>query len=201
MREDNLLCLRKRGWVKTTFPGTQTYPNLIPNMIISSINQLWVADITYIRLRDEFVYLAVILDAFSRKCIGWELCEHLDTSLPLTALKRALENRSLQPGLIHHSDRGVQYGSKEYTDLLTTYGIAISMARKGNPYDNAKAESFIKTLKYEEVYLFEYRTIQEARQRIDYFIGEVYNEDRLHSSLGYLPPSEFEEKLLAAGSA
>ena len=201
MREDNLLCLRKRGWVKTTCQGVQVYPNLVPNMIISSINQLWVADITYIRLRDEFVYLAVILDAFSRKCIGWELNEHLDTSLPLTALKRALENRSLQPGLVHHSDRGVQYGSKEYTDLLKDHGIAISMARKGNPYDNAKAESFIKTLKYEEVYLFEYRTIQEARQRIDYFIGEVYNEDRLHSSLGYLPPSEFEEKFLAAGCA
>ena len=125
----------------------------------------------------------------------------MDTSLPLSALKKALENRSLQPGLVHHSDRGVQYGSQEYTDLLKTYEITISMARKGNPYDNAKAESFIKTLKYEEVYLFEYRTIQEARQRIDYFINKVYNEDRLHSSLWYLPPSQFEEKFLAAGRA
>lgn len=201
MREDNLLCLKKKGWVKTTFPGTQVYPNRIPNMVITSINQVWVADITYIRLHDEFIYLAVILDAFSRKCIGWELSKHLDVSLTLSALKKALLTRSVQPGLIHHSDRGVQYGSHEYTDLLQTHGIGISMARKGNPYDNATAESFIKTLKYEEVYLCEYRTIQEAQQRIDYFIGEVYNEDRLHSALGYLPPSEFEERVLAAGRA
>lgn len=201
MREDNLLCLNKKGWIKTTFPGTQAYTNRIQNMVITSINQVWVADITYIRLRNEFIYLAVILDAFSRKCIGWELGEHLDVSLTLSALKKALLARSVQPGLIHHSDRGVQYGSNEYTDLLRTHGIAISMARKGNPYDNAKAESFIKTLKYEEVYLCEYRTLHEARQRIDYFIGEVYNEDRLHSALGYLPPSEFEERILAAGRA
>lgn len=201
MGEDNLLCLGKKGWVKTTQQGTQVYPNLIPDIILSSINQVWVADITYIRLRDEFIYLAVILDAFSRKCVGWELNEHLDVSLTLGALKRALVSRSVQPGLIHHSDRGVQYGAKEYTDLLKSYGIMISMARKGNPYDNAKAESFIKTLKHEEVYLFEYRNIQEARQRIDYFIGEVYNEDRLHSALGYLPPAEFEEKFLVTGKA
>jgi transposase InsO family protein len=201
MREDNLLCLKKKGWVKTTYPGTQVYPNLIPNMVITSINQVWVADITYIRLHDEFIYLAVILDAFSRKCIGWELSKHLDVSLTLSALKKALLMRSVQPGLIHHSDQGVQYGSHEYTDLLKTNGIAISMARKGNPYDDAKAESFIKTLKYEEVYLCEYQNIHEARQRIDYFIGEVYNEDRLHSALGYLPPSEFEERVLAAGRA
>ena len=201
MREDNLLCLKKKGWVKTTYPGTQAYPNRIQNMVITSINQVWVADITYIRLHDEFIYLAVILDAFSRKCIGWELSKHLDVSLTLSALKKALLTRSVQPGLIHHSDQGVQYGSHEYTDLLKTNGIAISMARKGNPYDNAKAESFIKTLKYEEVYLCEYQNIHEARQRIDYFIGEVYNEDRLHSALGYLPPSEFEERILAAGKA
>ena len=180
MREDNFLCLRKRGWVKTTFPGTQAYPNLIPNMTISSINQLWVADITYIRLRDAFIYLVVILDAFSRKCIGWELREHLDTSLSLSARKNALVTRSIQPGLIHHLDQ---------------------QARKGNPYDNARAESFIKTLKYEEVYLCEYQNIHEAWQSIDCFINEMYNEDRHHSSLGYLPPSVFEEKFLAAGRA
>ncbi|MFZ2800615.1 MAG: integrase core domain-containing protein [Syntrophorhabdus sp.] len=180
MREDNLLCLRTRGWVKTTFPGTQAYPNLIPNMAISSINQLWVADITYIRLRDAFIYLADILDAFSQKCIGWELLEYLDTSLPLSARKKSLVTRSIQPGRIHHSDQ---------------------QARKGNPYDNARAESFIKTLKYEEVYLCEYQNIHEARQKIDCFINEMYNEDRHHSSLGYLPPSVFEEKFLAAGRA
>jgi putative transposase len=135
---------------------------------------------------------------FLRKRKRWS--EPLDVSLTLTALKRALIARSIHQGLIHHSDRGVQYGAREYTDPLKAHGITISMARRGNPYDNAKAESFITTLKYEEVYLCDYRNIHEAQQRIDYFIGEVHNEDRLHSSLGYLPPSEFEEKILAAGS-
>jgi transposase InsO family protein len=201
MREDNLLCMKRKGWVKTTQQGAAVYPNLIPELALFSLNQLWVADITYIRLRDEFIYLAVILDAFSRKCIGWELSDGLEVSLTIGALKRALFSRSIQPGLIHHSDRGIQYGAREYTDLLKDHGITISMARKGNPYDNAKAESFMKTLKQEEVYLFDYRNIQEARQRIDYFIGEVYNEDRLHSALGYLPPAEFEERFITAAKA
>ena len=201
MREDNLLCMKRKGWVKTTQQGAAAYPNLIPELVLSSLNQLWVADITYIRLRDEFVYLAVILDAFSRKCIGWELSDGLEVPLTIGALKRALLSRFIQPGLIHHSDRGIQYGAREYTDLLKDHGITISTARKGNPYDNAKAESFMKTLKQEEVYLFDYRNIQEARQRIDYFIGEVYNEDRLHSALGYLPPAEFEERFITAAKA
>lgn len=201
MREDNLLCIKRKGWIKTTQSGTTSYPNLAADVPLSSINQLWVADITYIRLSDEFIYLAVILDAFSRRCIGWEISQGLEVSLTLGALKRALMNRSIHSGLIHHSDRGIQYGAREYTDLLTEHGIHISMSRKGNPYDNAKAESFMKTLKQEEVYLFEYRNIQEARRRIDYFIGEVYNEDRLHSALGYLPPAEFEDRFMAEAKA
>jgi len=156
-------------------------------------NQLWVADITYVRLVREFVYLAVILDAFSRRAIGWALSRHLDAALALGALRMALATRPVTPGLIHHSDRGVQYASDEYIDLLTKNGINnISMSRKGNPYDNAQAESFMKTLKYEEVLLNEYETFDEALRRIGRFIEQVYNSKRLHSSLGYLPPVEFE---------
>lgn len=197
MREDNLLCLRKRKYISTTGSGhgLPVYPNLAGDMVLSGINQLWVADITYIRLRREFVYLAVVLDAFSRRCIGWNLGRRLDDGLTLGALLHAIENRQVGPGLVHHSDRGVQYASREYTDLLKESGIAISMSRSGNPYDNAKAESFMKTLKYEEVYLWEYDSFEDAKEQIERFIENAYNIKRLHSAIGYLPPVEFEQQL------
>ncbi len=197
MREDNLLCLRHKRFVATTDAdhGLPVYPNLVPTVTLTGINQLWVADITYVRLPREFVYLAVILDAFSRRCIGWALDRHLDAPLTVAALHHALAERAVAPGLVHHSDRGVQYASHAYTGLLSDRGIAISMSRRGNPYDNAKAESFIKTLKYEEVYLNDYETLAEANASINHFLGEVYNEKRLHSALGYLPPIEFEQTL------
>jgi putative transposase len=197
MREDNLLCLRKRSFIRTTDSrhGLAVYPNLVPELTITSINQLWIADITYIRLLREFVYLSVILDAFSRRLIGWALEPHLQAELALEALRMALATRRVEPGLVHHSDQGVQYASSAYTELLKERGIRISMSRRGNAYDNAKAESFIKTLKYEEVYLFEYERIVEARSRIGHFLEEVYNQKRLHSALGYVPPAEFEQQL------
>jgi putative transposase len=198
MREDNLLCLRRRPFVRTTdskHPFT-VYPNLAREMVPTGINQLWVADITYIRLLCEFVYLAVVLDAFSRRVIGWELGRTLESELTVNALRRALGARRIGPGLVHHSDRGVQYASIEYTNLLKERGIQISMSRKGNPYDNAKAESFMKTLKYEEVYRSDYRDEREVRTGIGQFLEKVYNEKRLHSALSYVPPAEFERSLL-----
>lgn len=194
MREDNLLCLRKKRWIRTTDSshGYRIYPNLTQGLILTHPNQLWVADITYVRLVREFVYLAVIVDAFSRRAIGWALSHHIDTQLSLDALTMALRTRTVTPGLIHHSDQGVQYAATEYTDLLKAHGIGISMSRKGNPYDNATAESFIKTLKYEEVYLNEYETFQDALENIGHFLEAIYNEKRLHSALGYKPPVEFE---------
>lgn len=197
MRDDNLLCLRKRGFVRTTDSAHPwaVYPNLLPELRIEGLDQLWVADITYVRLPQEFVYLAVLLDAYSRRCIGWALDRSLEAELALAALRMALVRRPIRPGLVHHSDRGVQYASQAYTRLLKTHGIRISMSRTGNPYDNAQAESFIKTLKYEEVHLFEYENLVEARERIGHFIEEVYNEKRLHSALGYRPPAEFERLL------
>ena len=166
-------------------------------MVLTGMDQLWRADITYIRLREEFVFLAVILDAFSRRVIGWALDRTLEDELTLTALRMALKHRSMQPGLVHHSDRGSQYASNDYTDLLKANGIQISMSRKGNPWDNAPCESFMKTLKYEEVLRNEYRDLAEARASIREFLEKVYNQKRLHSALGYLPPAEFEAQLAA----
>ena len=198
MREDNLLCLRTRGFVRTTDSAHDcvVYPNLLPELTVSGLDRLWVADITYVRLQHDFVYLAVLLDAYSRRCIGWALDRYLEAELALAALRMALATRPIRPGLVHHSDRGVQYASHAYTNLLKVHEIQISMSRTGNPYDNAQAESFIKTLKYEEVYLFEYQNLAEARGRIGHFIEEVYNAKRLHSALGYRPPVEFERLLV-----
>lgn len=195
MREDNLLCVRRRTFVVTTNSrhNLPVYPNLARQMKPTAINQLWMADITYIRLRTEFVYLAVVLDAFSRRVIGWALGRTLESELAVSALRMALIERQPAPGLVHHSDRGVQYASAVYTELLKQNQAAVSMSRKGNPYDNAACESFIKTLKYEEVYRNEYRDFDDARSSIGEFLKRVYNEKRLHSALGYLPPADFEQ--------
>jgi putative transposase len=197
MREDNLLCLRKRRFVVTTDSNhaLPVYPNLARDMVLTGIDQLWRSDITYVRLETEFVYLAVVLDAFSRKVVGWALGRTLEATLAIEALEMALETRRPAAGLVHHSDRGVQYASGDYTDLLKANGVEISMSRSGNPYDNAQCESFMKTLKYEEVYRNEYRDLAEARAQIGAFIEQVYNEKRLHSALGYLPPARFEAQL------
>lgn len=194
MREDNLLCLRRKRFQVTTDSkhAYTVYPNLVPALEVDGLDQLWVADITYIRFQQEFIYLAVVLDAFSRRCIGWALETYLDARLSVAALNMAVATRTVAPGLVHHSDRGVQYACDDYTALLRTHGIQISMSRCGNPYDNARAESFMKTLKYEEVYLNEYETMTQARTDISHFLESVYNQKRLHSSLGYLPPAEFE---------
>jgi putative transposase len=200
MREDNLLCLRRRKFVATTDSNhnLRVYPNLAKDMELTGIDQLWRADITYIRLETEFVYLAVVLDAFSRRVIGWALDRNLEDDLAIAALKIALQRRNPSDGLTHHSDRGVQYASNDYTGLLKERGIRISMSRSGNPYDNAACESFMKTLKYEEVYRQEYRDLAEARASIDRFIEKIYNGRRLHSALGYRPPVEFERLFLAS---
>ena len=194
MKASDLLVRPLRGFIITTdskhaFP---VYPNLYQNQWPSAPNQIWVADITYIRLPLGFVYLAAIQDVFSRRIVGWALSCSLEATLVIDALTMALKARKPPPGLIHHSDRGVQYACHEYADLLKAHGIAISMSRKGNPYDNAVAESFFKTLKKEEVYLSDYRTPEEARRHIQHFIEHVYNQKRLHSSLGYMPPAEYE---------
>jgi len=195
MREDNLLCVRRRAFAVTTDSrhNLPVYPNLARGIKLTAINQLWIADITYIRLRTEFVYLAVVLDAFSRRVIGWALGRTLEAELPVAALRMALVEREPSPGLVHYSDRGVQSASYGYTEMLKEPQETISMSRKGNPYDNAACESFMKTLKQEEVYRNEYRDFQEARASISDFLERVYNQKRLHSALGYVPPAEFEQ--------
>jgi transposase InsO family protein len=205
MREDNLLCLRKPAFVPATTDGRhgwRIYPNLAWRLQPMAVNQLWVADITYVRLAEDFVYLAVVLDAFSRRAIGWAMAAHLRAELALAALEMALASRTVIAGaLVHHSDRGVQYACGDYVGRLAAHGIVPSMSRVGCPYDNAMAESFMKTLKQEEVDGSAYRTLAEARAAIGRFIEEVYNRQRLHSALAYKAPAEFEAELLPAGSA
>ena len=199
MRRDNLLCLRKRPFVPVTTDSRHQWrivPNLARGLVLTGLDQLWVADITYVRMLEEFAFLAVVLDAFSRRVIGWALDTHLRASLATTALQMAIAARQPAPdSLIHHSDRGVQYACGEYTSILETHGIQPSMSRVGNPYDNAKAESFMKTLKQEEVDGRNYRDLNQARDAIGAFIEGVYNRRRLHSALAYRPPVEFEKNI------
>jgi putative transposase len=194
MRRESLLCQLKRRWVPTTDSahGLATYPNLLKAAAVTGLDQVWVADITYVRLPTAFAYLAAILDAFSRKVVGWAFSRWIDTTLTVQALERALASRPVAPGLIHHSDQGVQYAAAAYVARLRAAGVRISMASAGNPYENARAEAFFKTLKTEEVYLKEYRTFAEAEANLGRFIEDVYNTKRLHSALGYRPPAEFE---------
>lgn len=185
----------RKKFVKTTDSnhGHRIYPNLIEEMIVSDANQVWASDITYIRIENGFVYLAVILDLFSRKVIGWQISKRIDGELVLDALKMAITRRQPSRGVIHHSDRGVQYLCDVYTEELTKHGFHISCSAKGNPYDNAWVESFMKTLKVNEVYMWEYKTYLDVLERVPRFIEEVYNKKRPHSSLGYLSPEEFEK--------
>ena len=205
MQQDNLLCLRQKPFVPVTTNsrhGWRVVPNLARGLVTTGLDQLWVADITYIRLSEEFVYLAIVLDAFSRRVVGWALETHLEASLAIAALAMAIEARQPMRGsLIHHSDRGIQYACRDYTELLHRHDIAASMSRVGNPYDNAKAESFMKTLKQEEVNGQTYRDAQHAKNAIGAFIEEVYNRQRLHSALAYRPPAEFEDNLPRVGAS
>jgi putative transposase len=196
MQEDNLLAVRRRKFVVTTDSEHSfvVYPNLAEHLTLSAVNQLWVADITYIRLRSEFVYLAVVLDAFSRNAVGWAFGRNLLTSLPLAALEKAILSRQPQPGLVHHSDRGTQYASNDYVKRLESIGAVISMSRPGRPWENGRCESFVKTLKQEEIDARPYATMEELEQHIAEFIEQVYNKVRLHSALDYLSPEQFEAR-------
>ena len=203
MREDNLLAVQPKTFVVTTDSDheLEVYLNLAGRMTLTGANQLWVADITYIRLHREFVFLAVILDAFSRKVVGWELDRTLAARLPIAALEKAIAERKPQPGVVHHSDRGVQYASGVYVAVLRKHGMLPSMSRPANPYDNASCESFMKTLKREEIYANEYRDLEHLRANVADFIDNYYNRVRLHSALGYKPPEEFEQSATATASS
>jgi len=195
MREDNLLGVQRKRFVTTTDSNhrLEVYLNLAKRMELTGVDQLWVADITYIRLHAEFVYLALILDRYSRKVVGWNLDRTLTSRLATEALVQAIESRQPPPGLVHHSDRGIQYASAEYVAILKKYEMISSMSRPGNPYDNASCESFIKTLKREEIYANEYQNLEHLRDNIENFIVRYYNQKRLHSALGYCSPEEFEQ--------
>jgi transposase InsO family protein len=203
MREDNLLCLSKRSFVRTTDSGhpLRVYLNLAARMQLTGTDQLWVADITYIRLAEQFLYLAVVLDAFGRRVLGWALDERLDAGLAVAALRQAIDLRQPAAGLVHHSDRGVQYASNAYVHLLLEHGIQPSMGRPGNPYDNAQCESFMKTLKQEEIYTRKYRDRADLEAHIEQFIERYYNRRRMHSALGYRSPEQFEQSLLQPPAA
>ena len=203
LRTDNLLAVRRRKFVVTTDSNHRfrVHPNLAESMELTAVNQLWVADITYIRLRREFVFLAVVLDAFSRKAIGWELGRTLETKLPLAALEAAIASRQPQSGLVHHSDRGTQYASNEYVQRLEACGAHLSMSRPARPWENGKCESFIKTLKREEIDARRYASFTELRQHVEEFIEQIYNKVRLHSALGYQSPEEFERSRNTAAPA
>jgi putative transposase len=202
MNQDNLLAVQPRAFVVTTDSDHQleVYLNLASRMKLTGVNQLWVADITYIRLHREFVYLAVILDAYSRKVVGWKLDRTLAARLPIAALERAIAERIPPPGLVHHSDRGVQYASCDYVRILRKQQMIPSMSRPANPYDNASCESFLKTLKREEIYANDYRDLDHLRANIEDFIDRYYNRCRLHSALGYRSPEEFEKAATEAVS-
>jgi putative transposase len=196
MREDGLLAIRKRRFIPQTTDSGHDFEvalNVARRLIPTAINQLWVADITYVRLARVDVFLAVVMDAYSRRIVGWNLAPKITTELALTALRNAIESRQPAPGLIHHSDRGVQYASVAYVDALLQHGMIPSMSRPGNPYDNAKCERFMKTLKQEEIRCFEYRDIEDLRANLSLFLDRYYNATRLHSALGYLSPDEFED--------
>ena len=199
MREQSWQCrlCRTRRRPTISDPHLPVHPNLLKGAQITGLNQIWVADITYIRLQHEFVYLATILDAYSRRVIGWDLSPRLDVNLPLPALQCALHSRPVPPGLIHHSDRGVQYAAKDYVAAARAAGLVLSMSRRGRPRDNPQAESVFRTLKVEQVYLTEYLDFQDAYGQLSAFIEDVYNRKRLHSKLGYRPPVEFEAALTA----